>query len=302
MQIEGVTIEDTFAEAFPMWMSRLVITADTARLAFQAAQAACGLGISIIGCGCEAGVEGELDPDQTADGRPGQALFLFSYSKEKLEDHLTLRIGQAILPSATSACFNGLESTTQVKVGGKLRFFGDGYQSSKLLKEKRYWRIPVADGEFVVEEAFGMAEGVGGGNLLIIGTQRAATLEAAEAAAQAVRSTKGAIAPFPGGVCRSPSKPGSKYEKVRASTNQAFCPTLRTRVETQLPPQAGCSYELVINGTSEGVVKQAMAAAIRAACRPGVLWITAGNYGGKLGPYHLYLHQILKEYGPCASS
>jgi formylmethanofuran--tetrahydromethanopterin N-formyltransferase len=299
MRINNVLIDDTFAEAFPMWVSRLIITADLPRLALQAAQIAAGMATSIIGCGCEAGLEGTIDPDDTPDGRPGHVLLLFSYSPEKLEEHLFQRIGQAILPSATSACFNGLEAEKVAKVGGRLRYFGDGYQSSKQLNGRRFWRLPVADGEFVVDEAFGLDQGVGGGNLIVIGEQRRAVLEAAEAAAEAVQSVRGAIAPFPGGVCRSPSKPGSRYQNVRASTNEAFCPTLRSRVETQLTPEAGAAYELVIDGLTEGVVGQAMGVAILAACKPGVLRITAGNYGGKLGPYHLHLHKILKDLGVC---
>ncbi len=297
MRIQGVLIDDTFAEAFPMWYSRLIITADTPKLALQAAQAATGLAISIIGCGCEAGLEGKLAPGDTPDGRPGYAALFFSFSPEKLEEHLFLRISQAILPSATSACFNGTESEKTVKVGGKLRYFGDGYQSSKVLNGRRYWRVPVADGEFVVDESFGLAQGVGGGNLLIMGEDRLRVLKAAESAVQAVQAIQGAITPFPGGICRSPSKPGSKYPKVKASTNDAFCPTLRNRVKTCLPKEAQSVYEIVIDGVSEDIVRQAMRAALMVACQPGVLQITAGNYGGKWGPYHLYLHQLLKERG-----
>jgi len=294
MHRNGVLIDDTFAEAFPMWASRLVITADTPALARQAAGAATGLAFSIIGCACEAGLGEALDASQTPDGRPGQVALLFSYSPEKLEEHLLLRIGQGVLPSATSACFNGLSDGRQVKVGSKLRYFANGFQSSKLLGGRRYWRIPVADGEFLVEESFGMAPAVGGGNLILLGRQRLELLGVVEQAVSAIRSVPGAIAPFPGGICRSPSKPGSKYKNVRASTNDAFCPTLRTRVETQLPAEAGAVYELVIDGLSEHAVAQAMRAAILAACQPGVLRITAGNYGGRLGPYHLQLHKILE--------
>jgi formylmethanofuran--tetrahydromethanopterin N-formyltransferase len=297
MRIRDVLIDDTFAEAFPMWASRLIITADSPRLAFQAAQVAAGMATSIIGCGCESGLEGEAAPDETPDGRPGQVLLLFSYSPEKLEEHLFLRVGQAILPSATSACFNGLQAEKTARVGGRLRYFADGFQSSKLLDGRRFWRLPVADGEFVVEESFGLGQGVGGGNLILIGEARGATLDAAEAAAEAVRTVRGAIAPFPGGVCRSPSKPGSRYKNVRATTNAAYCPTLRSRVATQLPPEAGAVYELVIDGLNEVIVRRAMRAALLAACRPGVLRITAGNYGGNLGPYRLHLHRILEDPG-----
>jgi formylmethanofuran--tetrahydromethanopterin N-formyltransferase len=296
MHVHDVLIDDTFAEAFPMAVSRLVITADSPRLALQAAQAAAGLAISIIGCACEAGLDGALAPAETPDGRPGQALLLFSYSPEKLEEHLFLRIGQAVLPSATSACFNGLQAETTAKVGGRLRYFGDGYQSSKQLDGRRFWRIPVADGEFVLDESYGLGQGVGGGNLILLGRERALLLEAAEAVAAAIEATPGAIAPFPGGICRSPSKPGSRYKNVRASTNEAFCPTLRSRTKTQLTPEVKAVYELVIDGLSEEIVGRAMAAGMRAACRPGVVRITAGNYGGKLGPYHLHLRKLLEAY------
>lgn len=296
MHIQGVLIEDTFAEAFPMAVSRLIITADTPRLALQAAQAATGLAVSIIGCGCEAGLDGALSPDQTPDRRPGQVVLLFTNSTEKLEEQLFIRIGQAILPSATSACFNGMDAEKTARVGGRLRYFGNGFQSSKFLDGRRYWRIPVADGEFVLEECYGLGQGVGGGNLILQGSDRTIVLEAAEAAAAAVNATPGAIAPFPGGVCRSPSKPGSRYKNVRASTNEAFCPTLRSRTDTQLSPEIEAVYELVIDGLNEDTVGRAMAAGLRAACRPGLLRITAGNYGGKLGPYHLHLQKLLEIY------
>ncbi len=296
MYLNGVLIDDTFAEAFPMSVSRLVITAENPRLALQAAQAATGLAISIIGCACEAGLDGAVPVEQTPDGRPGHVVLLFSYSPEKLEEQLLLRIGQAVLPSATSACFNGLEAEKSAKVGAKLRYFGDGYQSSKQLDGRRFWRIPVADGEFVMDESFGIGQGVGGGNLILLGTDRSALLEAAEAAGEAINNLPGVIAPFPGGVCRSPSKPGSRYKNVRASTNDVFCPTLRSRTENRLRPEIKAVYEIVVDGLTEEIVGKAMAAGMRAACNQDVVSITAGTYGGKLGPYHLHLHKLLEAY------
>jgi len=296
MQIKGVLIDDTFAEAFPMAASRLIITGASPSLALQAAQAATGLAFSIIGCDCEAGLDGELSPEITPDGRPGQAVLFFSTSAKKLEEQMFLRIGQAVLPSATSACFNGLESEKMVKVGGRLRYFGDGYQSSKLLDGRRYWRIPVADGEFVLEESFGITQGVGGGNLILMGCKREQVLEAAQAASAAINAVPGAIAPFPGGICRSPSKPGSRYKNLHASTNEQFCPTLRSRTSSRLQPGVNVAYELVIDGLDDVTVGRAMAVAINAACRTGVTQITAGNYEGKLGPYHYYLHRLVKDY------
>lgn len=295
MQINGVQIEDTFAEAFSMWAARLIITADTPELAQQAVEAAAGLAFSIIGCGCEAGSGEILSETETPDRRPGGVALLYSYSPEKLEEHLMLRIGQGVLTSATSACFNGLEGEKTTKVGGKLRYYADGFQSSKRLNGRRYWRIPVADGEFLVEESFGLAQGVGGGNLLLLGRERLPLLKAAQAAVRAIRSVPGVVAPFPGGICRSPSKPLSKYVNLRASTNDAFCPTLRSRVDTRLPEDAGAVYEIVIDGLDEESVGRAMREGILVACQTGgVLGITAGNYGGKLGPYQLHLHKLLE--------
>jgi formylmethanofuran--tetrahydromethanopterin N-formyltransferase len=294
MQIKGVTIEDTFAEAFPMYASRLVITAATGELARLGAEAASGMAFSIIGCGCEAGIGARLDPSQTPDGRPGCELLLFSYSAEKLEEHLMLRISQAILPTATTACFNGLPEGLPCKVGGRIRYFGNGFQSSKMIMDKRYWRIPVADGEFLCEESFNMVEGIGGGNLILIGKDQQAAWDAACNAVAAIRSVEGVIAPFPGGICRSPSIPGSKYKNVRASTNDPFCPTLRTRTNTRLPEKANAVYEIVIDGLTEEGVAKAMALGIKASCVPGMLVITAGNYGGKLGKFHFHLHQLVE--------
>lgn len=295
MYLNHVRIEDTFAEAFPMCAARLVVTADCEEWAIIAARAAAGLAHSIVGCNCEADLAGSIAPAQTHDGRPGVAVLLLTTSKEAMQQELLKRIGQGVLPTPTSACYNGLDSVETITVGGKIRYFGDGYQSSKFLDGRRFWRVPVADGEFVVEESFGVTQGVGGGNLLIQAASQSIALEAAQSAVTAIRNTPNAIAPFPGGVCRSPSKIGSRYKTVIASTNHPFCPTLRAQVESQLEPAVQAVYEIVINGLSESAVRQAMKAAMIAACLPGVIAITAGNYGGKLGPYHLHLHQILTE-------
>lgn len=293
MQINGVSIVDTFAEAFDMWAARLVITAISPDWARVAGGAAAGLATSIVGCGCEAGIAGEIPAARTPDGRPGVAVLLFTVSRQALEGELLKRIGQAVMTAPTTACFNGLEAGEPARVGGKVRYFGNGFQASKLIGGRRFWRVPVGDGEFVVEESFGLGRGVGGGNLLILARDGEAGLRAAAAAAAAVREAPDAIAPFPGGVCRSPSQPGSRYPALRASTNQSYCPTLRGRVDSLIPAEAHAVYELVIDGLSQAAVGDAMAAAIRAACLEGVIAISAGNFGGRLGPYHFHLHHVL---------
>ncbi|RPI88365.1 MAG: formylmethanofuran--tetrahydromethanopterin N-formyltransferase [Chloroflexi bacterium] len=295
MQIEGVTIVETFAEAFPMWAARMVITAAGPEWARLAAETASGLATSIVGCNCEAGVDQMLTPEQTRDGRPGAAVLLFAVSRDALEAAILNRAGQAVMTAPTTALFDGLSDGERLSLGNKLRYFGDGFQSSKVIAGKRYWRIPVGDGEFLVEENISAVKGVGGGNFLILGENQLAALNAAACAAAAVRDTPGAIAPFPGGICRSPSKVGSRYQGLRASTNDSFCPTLRGRSAEALPDGCQAVYEIVIDGIDELAVKNAMRAGILAACKPGVLTISAGNYGGKLGPYHFHLHELLTE-------
>lgn len=301
LTIGAVTIVDTFAEAFPMSATRLVITARTDEWAMTAAREFCGDATSVIGCDLEAAIERELRGEDSPDGRPGVSILGFAFSRDKLASAIVRRVGQCILTCPTTACFSGLESERdrQIVIGGQLRFFGDGYQASKVIHGRRYWRIPVMDGEFVCEDRFGTCKGVGGGNLLIVGTGTEATLEAAQQAARAIRKLPDVILPFPGGIVRSGSKVGSRYKALPASTNEAYAPTLRGRVESALPEGARAVYELVIDGLSASAVEKAMAVglAVAAAC-PGVLQITAGNYGGKLGPFHFALKSLLPPQAP----
>jgi formylmethanofuran--tetrahydromethanopterin N-formyltransferase len=295
LAINGVPIEDTFAEAFPMTACRLIVTAESERLARTAGQVTTGYAASVIGCDAEAGIERHLGRDETPDGRPGVSLLLFAFSRDALQKAAVNRVGQCILTCATTACFNGLPVVKEksLRIGGQLRFFGDTFQISKKLDGRRYWRIPVMDGEFLCEDRFGTIKGVAGGNFLIAGSTQAAALAAAEAAIDAMNPLPGVIMPFPGGIVRSGSKVGSRYKKLRASTNDAYCPTLRGQVATALPPGANAVYEIVIDGIDLDSVEEATRVGVRAACREGVLGITAGNYGGKLGPFHLHLHKLL---------
>jgi formylmethanofuran--tetrahydromethanopterin N-formyltransferase len=296
LTLNGTEIEDTFAEAFPMTAARLVVTAANDHWALAAARAATGYAASVIGCDAEAGLEQVLTPDQTPDGRPGISLLMFAFNRDALEKAVVNRVGQCVLTCPTTACYNGLPvGEKAIKVGGNLRFFGDGWQASKLLEGRRYWRVPVMDGEFTCEDRFGTVKGVAGGNFLILAESQEAALRAAEAATEAIGRVPGVILPFPGGVVRSGSKVGSKYKALRASTNDAYCPTLRGVVKTALPDGVNAVYELVIDGVSLDAVAAATRAGVRAACGPGVRRISAGNYGGKLGPHHLRLHELLQS-------
>jgi formylmethanofuran--tetrahydromethanopterin N-formyltransferase len=297
LTINDIPLDDTFAEAFAMTAARLVVTAATPEWARVAGQTATGYAASVIGCDAEAGIERELPGDETPDGRPGVSLLFFGFSRDALQKALVNRVGQCILTCPTTACYNGLPVVKEraVRIGGNLRFFGDTFQFSKLLDGRRYWRLPVMDGEFVCEDLFGTVKGVAGGNFLILGRTQRDALAAAEAASAAVRAVPGVIAPFPGGVVRSGSKVGSRYKKLRASTNDAFCPTLRPLVKSELSAEVSAVYEIVIDGVDLAAVEAAMKAGARAACRPGVVRISAGNYGGKLGPFHLHLHKLLGQ-------
>jgi formylmethanofuran--tetrahydromethanopterin N-formyltransferase len=295
MKINDISIEDTFAEAFPMTAARLLVTAETLAWAGTAGQTATGYAASVIGCDAEAGIERELTSDETPDGRRGVSLLFFAFSRDALQKALINRVGQCILTCPTTACYNGLpiDKARSLKIGGNLRFFGDTFQFSKKLADRRFWRIPVMDGEFLCEDVFGTVKGVAGGNFLIVGDSQATALAAAEAGVEAIRRVPGVITPFPGGIVRSGSKVGSRYKKLKASTNDAYCPTLRGLVKSELPEGTGAVYEIVIDGVDLASVEEATRVGVRAACRPGVLKISAGNYGGKLGPFHLHLHTLL---------
>jgi formylmethanofuran--tetrahydromethanopterin N-formyltransferase len=293
----GVRIVDTFAEAFSMRAARVVITAASQKWARTAADCMTGFATSVIGCKVEAGIEAELDPSDTPDARAGVTVLLFSFDAEKLGERLVERVGQTVLTCPTTACFDGLpDSTERVAVGGLLRHFGDRFQSSKFLDGWRYWRIPVMDGEFLVQETFGIQKGIGGGNFLILAVDQDSALAAAEAAVDAMRTMRGIVLPFPGGIVRSGSKVGARhYKKMIASTNDAYCPTLRGRLGTEsaLPEGVNAVLEIVVDGLDREAIERALAAGIEAACRPGVVEITAGNYGGKLGKHHFHLHKVL---------
>jgi formylmethanofuran--tetrahydromethanopterin N-formyltransferase len=296
LNIGTVIIDDTFAEAFPMKATRVLVTAGNAAWARHAGTAATGLATSVIGCGCEAAIERELTPDETPDGRPGVALLFFAMSTKELTKQLERRIGQCVLTCPTTAAYAGIHEGEKLPLGKTLRYFGDGFQISKLIGGRRYWRIPVMDGEFLCEESTAMVKAVGGGNILLVAANQAAALAAAEAGVAAMRQIEGVIMPFPGGVVRSGSKVGSKYKALPASTNDAFCPALRGRVAGALGEGEDCVMEIVIDGLSEAQVARATDAGVRAVCAvPGVRRISAGNYGGKLGPFHFHLRKILGE-------
>jgi formylmethanofuran--tetrahydromethanopterin N-formyltransferase len=290
------TIVDTFAEMFPMWAGRVLITADNGKWALTAAQVATGLATSVILSPAEAGIEGTV-ATETPDGRTGVLIQIYNRNRFELKGQMILRIGQCIMTCPTASAFDGMpQAKRRLRVGRSLRYFGDGFQKKAMVGDRKVWKIPVMEGYFVVEDSFGAAEAVAGGNLLIMAKDRPTGLEAAERAVNAIKAEASDIVmPFPGGVCRSGSKAGSLKYKLKASTNHSFCPQLRALVsDSQVPSGVECVYEIVVNGLTLDAVKRAMSAGIRTAVGVfGVVRISAGNYGGKLGPYKAVLKDLL---------
>ena len=297
MIINGVLIDDTFAEAFGMRGTRIIITAQNQKWANIAATSITGFATSVIGCGVEAGIEREIDPSESPDGRPGVSVLMFAMGSAVLMKQLETRLGQCVLTCPTTAAFSGIDGSDRINLGKNLRFFGDGFQISKQFGDKRYWRVPVMDGEFLVEETTGMVRAVGGGNFLILAESQPQALAACEAAIDAMKKLPNVIMPFPGGVVRSGSKVGSKYKALIASTNDAFCPTLKGATKSELSLEIGSVMEIVIDGLTDVDIRTATRVGIAAACSlgadNGIKRISAGNYGGKLGQFQFHLWEIM---------
>lgn len=294
---DKIKIEDTFAEAFPMKASRLIITAESIGWAKQAAVSFCGFATSVIACGCEAGIEVELDKSDTPDSRPGVSVLIFSMSSKELAKQILNRTGQCIMTTPSTSVYSGNFGEEKINLGNALRYFGDGFQISKIIGDKRYWRIPVMDGEFLCEEFAYKLKGIGGGNFLVLGRTLKEVLNATQSAVKEMNKLKNIILPFPGGIVRSGSKVGSKYKGLVASTNFEFCPTLKGVVESKLDNGINCVLEIVIDGLEFSDISKAMNIGIKTIINgnfPGINAISAGNYGGKLGPHLFHLKEIIK--------
>jgi len=292
------TIVNTFAEMFPMWAGRIMITADNEKWATTAARTATGFASSIIMSPAEAGIEGIVQPEKTPDGRIGALIQIYHRTRKELKNQMSLRVGQCIMTCPTTATFDALpEAKRRLKVGRSLRFFGDGFQKKDVIAGRNVWRIPVMEGEFVIEDRFGAVKAIAGGNLLILAENHKTGLQASEEAVNAIfREAKGVILPFPGGVCRAGSKAGSLKYKLPASTNHPLCPKLKKIFpNSEVPDNVNSVYEIVINGLNLDNVKTAMAIGTKAAVKiPGVIQISAANFGGQLGPYKAYLKEAIE--------
>jgi formylmethanofuran--tetrahydromethanopterin N-formyltransferase len=291
-------IEDTFAEMFPLWAGRILITAENEKWALTAANVATGFATSVIMAPAEAAIERLVPADQTPDKRPGVLIQIYNRDRFELKHQLMERIGQCIMTCPTTSAFNGLPTAKRkLNVGRSLRYFGDGFQKKAMVGNRKCWKIPVMEGNFIVEDAFGAQQAVAGGNFLMLAENQSSGLEASEAAIDAIRAhAADVIMPFPGGICRAGSKAGSLKYKLKASTYHTYCPTLKTVVpDSHVPENVNSVYEIVINGLTLDAVKNAMKQGVKsAASTHGIAKISAGNYGGKLGPYKAFLKEAIE--------
>lgn len=296
MEINGTVILDTFAEAFPVWLSRIIITAATQEWAYRAANEATGFASSRIGCPCEAGIERSLDPQETPDGRPGVSILICA-EKKNMRSNVTGRISQCILPAPTASAFDGLSDAAS-RFYIRMHYFGDRYEERCVVSGRRCWRIPVMEGEYVGEERFGTKKGIAGGNFLVMGKDQQSALSGAGAAVKKITGMQGVITSFAGGIVASGSKVGCKNYRfpMPASTNDLWCPTLKGRIPGSLVPDGVASvYEIVLNGIDETSIRDAMKAGIVAATETGaVMYIGASNFEGQLGQYRIYLHELFR--------
>jgi formylmethanofuran--tetrahydromethanopterin N-formyltransferase len=296
VKINGTEILDTFAEAFPTWISRIIITAATREWAHAAAVTATGFATSKIACPCEAGIECEIPAGETPDGRPGIAILICA-EKKNMKANVAARISQCVLPAPTAGAFDGLPDAAS-RFSLRMHYFGDRYEERCMVGGRSCWKIPVMEGEYIGEERFGTVKGIAGGNFLVMGKDRESALAAAGAGARAITGMKGIITSFAGGIVKSGSKVASKNYRfpMPASTNHQFCPTLKSRIRDSLVPEGvGSVYEIVMNGMDEAAIQKAMAAGIRAAAETGMAsHIGASNFDGKLGQHRFSLYDLFR--------
>jgi formylmethanofuran--tetrahydromethanopterin N-formyltransferase len=300
-------VEDTYAEAFRSVYAEVLITARDRAWLDHAVRAATGNASSTILCDCEAGLDRHVGPGgdesvATPDGRPGALVQFhvprFRKDRDKaLERSLLVRLSQNVLTCPTASCFSLADGPASFKLGRKVAYFGDGYQYRDVRWGRRVWVVPILAGEFVLDRRFGYGDGLMGGNLWLMGRDEDAALLAAERGRAAARDVPGVICPFPGGVAASGSKAGSRYRFAVASTYEAYCPTLRAKLgeKSKVPDGVGSIMEIILNGRDLETLTRATHAAIAAAAdTPGLVKISAGNYGGRLGKSFVYL----KARGP----
>ena len=302
-------VEDTFCEAFEGLFVRLCVTANDEKWLTYAVRGATALPCTVFG-ESEAGIEKFLGEEETPDGRKGAIIQIWVGTEggeakaiQKLEHEVAKRVRQGILVVPTTAVFDAFSlrcEGCEIKEEGsidtlrKIGHCGDGYEEICEKFGREIIKIPIMMGEFIVERFFKYGKGVMGGNIWLFCERIKDALAAGERAVEAVNTVDGAIAPF--GVCAAGSKPETKFPEIGPTTNHPFCPTLRGKLaETKVPEGVSAIPEIVIDGVSESVVKKALRSVIESVRNEkGVVKISAGNYGGRLGKFKFYLRTLIQ--------
>ncbi|MEM2028741.1 MAG: formylmethanofuran--tetrahydromethanopterin N-formyltransferase [Candidatus Bathyarchaeia archaeon] len=297
-------IEDTYAEAFEGLYFRILVTASDKRILIKAAEDATATPSTVIGR-IEGGIERWVPKNETPDGRLGVILQFWSGIDERkpVEEavrrfyrELSYRIRQDILvkpfTSVFDACPNPIGKVDTLELIGHC---GDGYEWI----ERRYGRemiiVPIMVPDFKIERFLGYGRGVMGGNFWYMCRTKRAVLEAGRKALRAISQIESVVTPF--NICAAGSKPETKFPQIGPTTNHPYCPSLKSRLRSESKVPEGVRYipEIVINGLTLDSVQEAMRAGIRAAMSvKGVVRISAGNYGGKLGKYIISLREIMR--------
>ena len=295
MKINSVEIEDVGAECFEAWFARLEVTARSGKWVAEAARSAVGCATSVIGCGCEAGIEASSRDFRSVDGRPAHELLFFARTKTVLEKELIKRVGQTLLPCPTVMVFNGLGEGEEFDLGAKVGYFGNRFEKSDTRHGRECVAVPITSGEFVVEKTIKLGKGVAGANFWICAASYKAGLRAAERAAMELSRLPGLILPFAGGVVASASRMGSRYPFLNASTQEDYCPAIseKRNPDRKLPDGVEAVFEIVIDAVNVETAERALAIGIPAACSGGIVKISAANFGGKLGSINISLRGCL---------
>jgi len=300
--VNKAQIEDTYAEAFEGIFCRVIVTSDDEETLRKAAQDATATPSIVIGR-VEGGIEKWLSKKETPDKRKGAILQFwggidskkpFANSMKKFEIELSYRIRQDILVKPFTAVFDALpKAEGKMDMMERVGHCGDGYEWAENRYDRNVIIVPILVPDFIIERYLNYAHGVMGANFWIMCKTKGAVKEAGEKALQAINKIKGVITPFD--VCSAGSKPETRYPWIGPTTNHPYCPSLKRKLgkTSKVPKNVTYIPEIVINGTSLQAVKKAMKAGIKAALDVnGVVKISAGNYGGKLGDYKVYLREL----------
>ena len=301
-------IVDTYCEAFEGLVVQLMVTAQDAEFLTRAVNAFTALPSTVFG-DAEGGIVRWLTEKESFDGRLGAIVQLWvtgtgKKATAKFYDQLGRRVRQGILIVPTTAVFDYYPGITELKFNmmNNVGHCGDGYEWKVEKFNRKLINIPIMMGyDFTIEENISYAKGVMGGNLWLFCDSIESGIKIGRKAVKILAELDNVCTTFD--VCSAGSKPvppDAKYPEIGPSTNHPFCPSLKDKLsseEFQVPAEVKSIPEIIFNGINLNDVKLAMQKTIEGISDiDGLLKISAGNYGGILGKYKIYLRELgLKE-------